>query len=330
MGTVTNRLGGLARRLGLGVLLYRCYHAPLGWLRRCRREGAVNLWRNYRGRRRMERAVPRLPAVGAPDPVAPEVHFLTGKKYWYQTCFCAYSLMRHAGAPLRLVVYDDGSLTDAHRRQMTRLFPGVRFIPRGEIEKRLDQALPRSRYPTLRDRRLVYPHLRKLTDVHAGLSGWKLVLDSDMLFFRRPTFLLDWLRAPDRPCHMLDFASAYGYSFALMEELAGARIPERLNVGVCGLRGTDIDWDRLEVWCRTLLEREGSSYYQEQALTAMLVAGRPCAVAPAADYLINPTRADVVPPRGVMHHYVADSKAWYFRYAWREVLGPGNEQEGTA
>jgi hypothetical protein len=141
-----------------------------------------------------------------------------------------------------------------------------------------------------------------------------------MLFFREPTFLLDWLRSPGVPCHMLDVASCYGYSEALMERLAGAPIPGRLNVGVCGLRGEDVDWDRLEAWCRTLIEQEGPHYLQEQALTAMLLAGRPCAVAPAADYVALPGRAEVERPAAVMHHYVAESKAWYFRFGWRAAL----------
>jgi hypothetical protein len=203
---------------------------------------------------------------------------------------------------------------------MARIFPVSRVVSSAEIEERLERALPASLYPSLRARRLVYPHLRKLTDVHAGTTGWKLVLDSDMLFYQTPSFLLEWLRRPTAPCHMLDTASAYGYSPQLMTELAQAPIPERLNVGICGLRSEEIDWDRLECWCRTLLEREGSHYLQEQALTAILAAGKTCAVAPADDYVIQPSRDEVLHPRGVMHHYVAESKAWYFRYAWRHVL----------
>ena len=58
--------------------------------------------------------------------------------------------------------------------------------------------------------------MRKLTDVHAGRTGWRLFLDSDMLFFARPDFLLAWLADPRQPCHMIDVVSAYGYSPGLM------------------------------------------------------------------------------------------------------------------
>ena len=101
---------------------------------------------------------------------------------------------------------------------------------------------------------------------------------------------------------------------------------DRLNVGVCGLPSQDLDWERLELWCHSLIERAGTSYYQEQALTAMLLAHEKCAVAPAVDYVTLPPRSEVLHPGAVMHHYVAESKSWYFRYGWRQVLDSGHSQ----
>jgi hypothetical protein len=245
------------------------------------------------------------------------VYFLTGRSFWYQTAFCARSLLIHAGRPLCVGVLDDGTLTSGDARLLERVLPGVKILWASETQGRLDEHLPAARFPTLRRRRLVYPHLKKLTDVHAGGTGWKLVLDSDMLFHRRPDFLMDWLENPTQPCHMIDVESAYGYSRGLMTELAGGPIPDRLNVGVCGLRSDLIDWERLEAWCSTLLEREGSHYLQEQALTAMLLANSPRVATPEKDYLVHPDRAETQSPTAILHHYVAESKAWYFRFGWR-------------
>lgn len=310
----------LVRRLGLGRLAYLGWHAPRGFVRRCAREGPVNLWRSARGRRAMERAAARLPPLPR-GPAAPrlEVHYLTGRRFWYQTAFCAHSLLRHAGEPVRVVLIDDGTLQADQTEVLRRLIPDFELVPPDAIQSRLDRHLPAARYPALRARRLVYPHLRKLTDVHAGQAGWRLVLDSDMLFFHRPAALLDWLASPTRPCHMVDVENAYGYSPGLLEELAGGPVPDRVNVGACGLKSDAIDWDRLEHGCRVTLEREGSHYLQEQALTAVLVAGRACDVLPAGDYVVRPDRAEAQRPRAALHHYVAESKAWYFRDAWRLV-----------
>ena len=149
------------------------------------------------------------------------------------------------------------------------------------------------------------------------------MLDSDLLFFRRPEFLLDWLAAPDRPLHAVDCEESYGYSRALMEQLSGAPIPRLVNVGLCGLRSEAIDWDELEAWTAGLQARERTNYYLEQALVAMLAARQPCAVAPAKDYVTLPGRAEVLAPRAVMHHYVANAKRWYFRHGWRHFV-PGS------
>lgn len=309
-----------ARRLRLGVLALHLYHAPRGFVRRCRKEGALNLWLARRGRRDMERSASNLPPLVSLKVAPWDIHFLTGEKFWYQTLFCAWSLMKSAGTGTTVVLLDDGTLTPARVETFRQVLPSVRAISRREIEDRLDTSLPAGQFPALRARRIEYPHLRKLTDVHAGTAGWKLVLDSDMLFHRRPDLLLEWLARPDRPLHMQDCVSSYGYSRKLMEQFAGAPVADLLNVGICGLDSSEIDWNRLEHWTRAMIEREGRSYYQEQALTAMLLAGRECTVAPQDDYLCKPDCDEVIDPKAVLHHYVASSKAWYFRFGWRRLM----------
>ena len=222
-----------------------------------------------------------LPPLTAPKlNLGYEVHFLSGEKYWYQTLFCAWSLQA-TDVKITPVVHDDGSLKESHIEYFHRAIPWLRWLSRSEIEGELHRHLPEARFPELRSRRLTYPHLRKLTDIHCGRRGWILVLDFDMLFFREPRFLLEWLASPAMACHMLDALPAYGYSAHLMEELCGIRIPPLVNVGFCGLQSDAIDWGELEFWCRELVVRQGMSYFLEQAITAMLVAGRPRAQTPA-------------------------------------------------
>lgn len=316
-----SNLGRLARSLRLGRVLYQLYYLPKGGLTKLYQEGLLQIALTRYGRREMERSTLQLPPLKMAKSENPfEVVFLSGRRFWYQTCYCAYSLIKYAQADVRPVIYDDGTLNEEYSDKIMAVLPQCRIITARDIRERLDETLPMSKFPTLRQRRIDYVHLRKLTDVHAGSEGWKLVLDSDMLFFRRPALLLDWLECPETPVYMVDVDSAYGYSDGLMSSLAKASIPERVNVGVCGLKSEDIDWEQLENWCRIMLEREGSSYYQEQALTAMLLAKSPCLIAPAADYIIKPDLNVVLGGRGVMHHYVAESKVWYFRHAWKKAL----------
>jgi hypothetical protein len=319
------------RRLGLGALAYRLYHAPLGAVSRSVAEGGpLEQWRTARGRAEMECAAHSLPVLDfEADRAAPlELHLLTGRQFWYQTAFCLWTFARYAQRPLEPCIYDDGSLDSKHRAALARLFPATRFILQTDTRARLERFLPASRFPYLRERWKHYPNIRKLIDVHLGSSGWKLVIDSDLLFFRRPEFLLRWLEAPSRPLHAVDIETCYGYSPPLLAAMTGAPLAERLNVGLCGLRSEELDWERLEHVCRTLIARAGTHYYLEQALFAVLLAGHVCAVAPAEDYVTLPQPPEVEYCSAVMHHYVAGSKRWYFRQNWRHALAhAGNVAE---
>jgi hypothetical protein len=305
-----------------GRLLLHLWHRPVNRLRDSLRNGGP--WEEQRtesGRLAMEAAARNLPALPPAGGAAVELHLLTGRRFWYQTAFCLWSFAREAGRPVAPVIYDDGTLAAEHREPLLRLFPATRFIPQAETIARLEAHLPRSRFPVLRERWDNYPNIRKLIDPHLARSGWKLVIDSDLLFFRRPDFLLAWLDEPTRPLHAVDCETSYGYSRPLMTELAGQPVAELVNVGLTGLPGEDLDWGQLEHWCRTLIERERTNYYLEQALVAMMVANRVCAIAPAADYVTLPRLPEARECRAVMHHYVAESKRWYFQHCWKVALG---------
>jgi hypothetical protein len=309
-----------ARKLGLGVALYRLFYTPKRFLERCVKQGVIELVQLHWAQHQMEQAASHLPPVVC-DPAQPalEIYFLTGQQFWYQTCFCMHSLIQQTSLNLRPVLYDDGTLRSHHIQHIHHIFPNAIIFTVDEIQARLDKYLPVSQFPTLRSRRIYYPNLRKLTDIHAGSHGWKLVLDSDMLFFRPPTLLLEWLQSPHQPCHMVDVDTAYGYSPALMRQLAGVPIGDRINAGICGLNSDELDWDELEFWCETLIEKEGTHYYQEQALIAMLMTRQPCTVVPAHTYIVKPNQSEVLHPTAVLHHYVSDSKPWYFRHGWRHI-----------
>jgi hypothetical protein len=310
------------RHLGLGRALYRLYHVPAGILRDSVKAGGP--WqarRTERGRIEMEAAARVLPQPGAHGDARPiPVHVLTGRRFWYQTAFCLHTLSAHARRPVHPVIHNDGSLSQEEAGCLTRLFPAARVVPLAESAARLEAFLPRDRFPALRERWDHYPNIRKLIDPHLGSHGWNLVIDSDMLFFREPAFLVGWSDSPRAPLYSVDVQNSYGYSRRLLDRLAGSPIPELVNVGLCGLDSSALDWQRIEGWCRTLFEREGTSYYLDQALVAMLLAGRACAVAPAEEYVTLPRPPEALECRAAMHHYVAESKRWYFQHNWRRAI----------
>lgn len=311
------------RKLTIGRLVYLIYYKPLATVRRSIREGGpINQLVTESARREMERTARELEPMKASQHRSSsfEVHMLTGARFWYQSAFCVRSLAAHSVPEvIEPVFYDDGTLGD-YQQQLHRIFPSAQFVSYNESEARLDRYLPEAKFPYLRERWYNYPNIRKLIDPHLGSSGWKLVLDSDMLFFRRPDFLLEWLRAPAEPLYMLDTEESYGHTRVELAKLVGAPPPKCLNVGVCGLRSDEIDWSGLERLVAALAASSRTTYYLEQALVAMLLAGRACAVAPAPDYITWPALEECVRPRAIMHHYVAEAKQFYFRESWRVCL----------
>ncbi len=182
----------------------------------------------------------------------------------------------------------------------------------------LERHLPESRFPFLRRIRLGYIHLRKLTDIQTAGPGWRLVLDSDVFFFRPPTQLIDFMAA-EKWCFMQDCMQSYGAPLETLSTLAGAPVHPQINVGLCHVRSADIDWDFVEHCARVLLFRHGFSYYLEQALMAVLM-GRFGAKALDADYLVYPTPEQARRAEHTALHYVDRSQLTMMRYGWRQVL----------
>jgi hypothetical protein len=103
-----------------------------------------------------------------------------------------------------------------------------------------------------------------------------------------------------------------------------------LNVGLCGLHSDELDWEKIEWLCRTLIEKERTHYYLEQALVAILLAGRDCTIAPQSHYVTLPVPPEAQSCQAVMHHYVADSKRWYFQTNWRRFTDQAKGSNGVS
>jgi hypothetical protein len=266
---------------------------------------------------RAAKRLPLLPGDRRGDPMP--VYFMSGHEHWPMTAFCAYSLLTTTSANLIPTVLDDGTLGMDERAQLSHIIPQIQYLERDLCESRVYQQLPPTRFPSLHAMRDALPLMRKLMDLHAGLTGWRLFLDSDMLFFREPEWMLQWLRAGSAATYMHDYQNSYGYPDALLTSLLGKPLPDKVNTGLYGLRSETIDWDQLERWARDLLRAQGTNHFSEQCLIAMLMSTQRTAPAPP-EYKIWPNRIEARCPSAVMHHYVAESRTWYHVYGWPGVL----------
>jgi hypothetical protein len=295
------------------------YRHPIAKFKRISKLGGYFSYNHMmHNRKLMEKAALHLSPVNSYTDGLP-VYFLTGKNYLYQTLFCIRSLVKASPSKFKFTLIDDGTFNDKLINQVNILLPGAIIVTQLQIEENLDKYLPPDLYPHLRQKRKVYPHIKKLTDVHTiPGNNWKIVLDSDMLFWDHPQEVTAWLQNPRQPIHMLDCVESYGYSKKLMTELCGSPIPELLNVGIIGLNSNDINWQKLDSWVEALEAQEGTSYYLEQALTAMLIGNKEAIVLNKDTYKVNPTDNDK--KTVVLQHYVDVSKKIYFTTAWKKII----------
>lgn len=329
-------LKSAARAMKIDIVVNRCYRQPLATVRRSLREGGpLQQHRTEQGRLAMVAAARALPPLAQPRAGrSMDLYFMTGKDYWYQTAFCLSSLHMVSDVAFQPIVIDDGSIDAQVKADLARVVPWIRFRQHDEILATLDKVLPASKYPTLRDWRLRQPLTRKIIDVHCGQTGWKMLLDSDMLFFRRPDWLIDWGEKPGKPAFMVDCVEAYGYSSALRARVGGSSaFPDRANIGFFGWKSEETDFDWLEYAVKTLVAEEGPAYNITQGLTSMMFAGRDCAIAPEHDYIVLPSPEEGRRPTATLHHYVSESKRSYFQHGWQHILRKIMEKQlhgGTA
>lgn len=307
----------LLKELKFGRLYYRTIHQPIRISKKVLTRGLQVSFAMKRGEYLMRKAAKTLVVPTSCENTEVTLHLLTGNKFWYQTLFCLYSLGTQGRTQFSAEIYDDGTLTLEQINLLKRALPRTTIIEKKVIEEAIRSRLPESKFPVLHFLRESYPHIRKLTDIHSQPGSWKLVLDSDMLFFKRPEALIQWSRDPQTPICMTDTSSFYGYPLETLQTLSGQSIPERVNVGIIGLNSNDINWQEVEYWCQFLIDTHGSHYYLEQAVSAMLISRFVNKIQlPESEYTVNPSSISSEHSTVVLKHYVQDSKTIYFTQDW--------------
>jgi hypothetical protein len=268
----------------------------------------------------MRAAKQLLPISPRPGQNCFEASFMTGRRFWHQTAFCAHSLAGQLGGGAKFAFYDDGSLSAEHVETLRRLFPNAVVHGAGETYAQLEQHLPVSKFPLLHEVRDHSVMFRKLFDLRGGNRGWQLYLDSDMLFFARPVFLEECARRR-RACYMKDAVFGYCMDSGEMTRLAGLPIPRNVNAGIVGLDNDLIDWERVENWLGQIPRAIRMNRLFEQTLTAMILSRFAPVPAPEEDYVIVCDPASAPPEKATLLHYIQHSKWLYLSREWRRYLG---------
>ncbi len=176
----------------------------------------------------------------------PSVHMLVSSRTWDAGLLAAMGFELHTGRRWRFVIHDDGTVPEEAVRRMRRILPDFRFVPRGEADARMREFL--RDHPRCLAQRLRHNLFLKFSDFVAFAPGERfLVLDSDVIFFRRPQEILSWVDGEAETCHYnKDTKEKYCIPRPDIEEALGIPLWEKFNSGLVLLPKAAMDMDLAE------------------------------------------------------------------------------------
>ncbi len=221
-----------------------------------------------------------------------EVHQLLGHRHVGMGLWSLKSLVKAADAGFGVVIHDDGSLSVDDIALMRRHLPGARIIARRDADNAVRERL--AGYPACTRFRfgevMVTNHRGQsynmfimsliLFDMNLLSDADKIIiLDADVLFFRRPELIAHWAGAP-ADTRTLYSVEGYKPKRAPDGSLSfGPKVTRTLNSGLLCLTKSQVyDLDRIEAWVGGNPDLMYTSPVFEQLCYAYLIKPRADAV----------------------------------------------------
>lgn len=241
----------------LGKLLYR-YRMKFGHGFRTAWQRDVVRWR-----------VLKTPPVNGLTDRSCEIHALTCERDWVDLIWSLKSLFSVSDVRFRLCIHDDGSLRQEGLAALRYHFPDARVISRGDADKKVGHML--GNHPRCLALRQSNNLSLKVFDFLSYLESDRLfLLDSDILFFRRPTVLLQRIGDQEYTRNTLNRDWGMGYSVEPqnVQDILDFPFQSHINSGLGLIHRESYDLDDFERW----LEVPGilsHSHRIEQTLVAL-------------------------------------------------------------
>ena len=202
-------------------------------------------------------------------PMPVPVHVLTGVNDWQICAWMLATWLTFTEQTWRIVIHDDGTLPTAAKKTLATIFKTARFISRAESDPAMDKLL--RHFPLCHDYRAKHPLAQKIFDIpHFCDSDRFIILDSDLLFYRYPTEIMQWVTGNSNDCLFNeDVAESSLLTGQSAWEDLGVKLWPRVNSGLCLLQKSAID---LEFCERALGETsilKGHIWRVEQTLIAL-------------------------------------------------------------
>lgn len=238
-----------------------------------------------------------------------ELHMLCGHSQATMAIWSLWSLLRWAEGQLAVVIHSDGSLTEADFLRFRKFFPNVQFISKEEGHRWAEQRFAGSEFDYLRDFRKHICSFRVLSAHRSEHARTIVMLDSDVLFFERPTELLERLTITDPSdlsftsfCDEFDWVSVVAPHNEFYER-CGVKIQPEFNAGMIVVpKFEDEQFQFLERMLRSSNPEWRTHYFAEQILLAFAAGEYGCYFLPPTYQIGQETNS----PDAASIHYVSN------------------------
>jgi len=208
------------------------------------------------------------PACEADSSVS--VHLLVSSKTWHGGVLAAMSFEFFTQRRWNLFFHEDGSVSELEQKKIEQVFPGVHFISRASSEKLMQQRL--QPYPNCQSLRQKHNLFLKFFDLPAFASGTRMILlDSDVIFFKKPQEILDWVDGQSQECwYNEDTTEKYCIPRYEIEPALRIKLWPRFNSGLVLMPLTAISLPLAEQLLTTFKTTAHHPQFFEQTLYALM------------------------------------------------------------
>lgn len=126
-----------------------------------------------------------------------EIHSLTSHQHLYFYLWGIKSFLWASKLNPKIIIHSDGTLTYADKKLLKSHINGCRIISKEEADSYINPFL--KDYPTCHKYRSEQPFAKKIIDVFLTTKAEKnIILDSDVLFFKQPIEIMNWVNNDNR------------------------------------------------------------------------------------------------------------------------------------
>jgi hypothetical protein len=236
-----------------------------------------------------------------------ELHTLTCKRDFLNTLWSLKTFYYFSGIRPKLVIYDDGSLSETARKFLCGNFVNCQIIRRDTFRRDMEDFL-KAYNMSLKFSKIksFYCALKFFGPMYYAKSEYVLYLDSDILFFKEPGEMLNQMES-GTPFYMSDYQDAYSYPVVFLQKLLDIKIGHAINAGLFYFSKKDFigNLDLAEAYFKKVYELAHKKVLMnrhEQTLVAIFLS-KANAVRLGGEYQISKKQ---VTDETISHHFVND------------------------